>query len=150
MLVALASALLVVETLAFGTGDYGFVLSYHPTAKRERKPTEPFWAGEPPCGNTASPSPGPGAKKFVQPKLLKQASADLSKLTAKTRAFVPFLAEVTISAEGRVSAVRILRSSSAEFDAVVLRQLGSQVYEPARLDERAVATCMVYTARPHP
>jgi len=84
------------------------------------------------------------------PQLRSRKRADYRRLTAKTRLFAPFLAECTVSAEGRVSEVRVLRSVSDEFDRLVLSELESSVYTPATLKGEPIPVCLTYTARPHP
>ncbi len=129
-------------------------VSYHPQAKRPYKPDEPLWSGETPCGQF--PAVGQGTLRLTAdspvkpPRLLHKKNADLSALTSKTRLFVPLLAECTISVEGRVTNVRVLRSVSDEFDRIVLAELASSHYAPATLNGAPVAVCMTYTARPHP
>ncbi len=130
------------------------VVSYHPDAKRPYDPKAPVWSGEPPCGGY--PAQGSGTlrvgsdSRITPPRLKRKTRGDLSRLTSATRLFSTFLAEITVSAAGRVSEVRVLRSVSEEFDQLMLGELESAVYEPATLDGVAVPACIVLTARPHP
>jgi len=127
---------------------------YHPKARRPYKPDEPIWSGEPPCSRFPTAGQGPlrltGDSSVTPPQLRSRKKADYSHLTSKTRLFAPFVAECTISAEGRVSEVRVLRYVSDEFDRLVLSELESSLYTPAAFKEAPIPVCLTYTARPHP
>jgi len=154
--VAAILAGMISAVLASGQGDSvpasSMTVMYHPDAKRPYEPTEPMWSGGPPCSQF--PSTGSGTLRLTRsmtpPKLLRKTKADYSRLGPKTRLFAPFLAEYTVSTEGKVTQVRVLRSVSDEFDALVLGELRSSVYDPAKLEGIPVTTCATLVARPHP
>ena len=129
-------------------------VTYHPKAKAPYNPREPMWSGEPPCSQF--PTSGEGTLRvgddssIKPPKLRHRKTGDYSTLTSKTRLFAPFVAEYTISAQGRVSSVRVLRSVSDEFDRLILAELASSSWTPATLKGVPVAACVAFTARPHP
>jgi hypothetical protein len=125
---------------------------YHADARRPYDPNEPAWSGPPPC--SGFPTSGAGTLQInaasTPPKLKRKTPGDYSRLTARTRAFTSFLAEYTISAQGRVVEVRVLRAVSEEFDRIVLGELETSVYEPATLNGAPVSVCATLLARPHP
>ena len=129
-------------------------VTYHAKAKAPHDPHEPFWSGESPCSQYPTSGQGTlrvGAGSPVKPPELKyRTKADYSTLTSKTRLFAMLLAECTVSAEGRVTAVRVLRSVSDEFDRLVLAELASSIWTPATLNGAPVAACVTFTAQPHP
>lgn len=145
-------ALTVAPAASSSTPDYRMSVTYHPDARRAYKPTEPMWRGDPPCGRF--PTSGSGTLRLTgaitEPKLKHKQKSDYSHLTPKTRPFSPFFAEFTISMEGRVTEVRVLRSVSEEFDRLVLRELETSVYRPATLEGVPVPVCATILARPHP
>lgn len=129
-------------------------VTYHVEARRPYKPDESVWTGEPPCSQFPAAGQGPlrltSDSPVTPPHLRSKKKADYSHLTSKTRLFAPFLAECTISAEGRVSEVRVLRSVSDEFDRLVLSELESSTYTPATFKGQAIPVCLTYTVRLHP
>lgn len=129
-------------------------VTYHPKAKAPYDPEEPMWTGEPPCSQYPTSGQGTlqagGDSPVTPPRLAYRKQSDYSKLSSKTRPFAPFIAECTVSAEGRLGSVRVLRSVSDEFDRLILAELASTRWTPATLNGARVAACLAFTARPHP
>lgn len=87
---------------------------------------------------------------MTAPQRISSRPSDYSTLKGKESTLHGVLfAEVIIDEYGQVSSINILRSISAEFDALFIDEMKSARYRPAKLDGHAVSVCMVYTARPH-
>lgn len=129
-------------------------VTYAPSARIARGPHDAVLSKAiRPCA--AYPASGSGilradGKNMALPKRVSYVHADFATLPREERSATgtPF-AEVVIDARGRVTDIHILRSVAPAFDRLFVAEMGSSIFEPARLDKQPVPVCMAYTARPH-
>lgn len=126
-------------------------ITYASFAKRHRAPEESLLPkGIQPCAKypeSAGPVLSLGAGT-TPPQRIRFTRPDYSVLKREKPVGILF-AEVIIDEFGRPRSIHVLRSVSRKFDELFFQEMRSSEFRPAQRDGKAVALCMVYTARPH-
>jgi hypothetical protein len=127
---------------ALGTPALTMKVTYDPAARGPYGPQDAVWS-RPLCDASR-------AEGVTPPRLKHKPAPERRHPATEASLSRPFLAEFTISAEGRVTEAHVLQSVSEEDDAMWLRQLEGSIYEPATLKGTPVAVCRSLRAQSLP